>query len=123
MSPHSHPHPITIRTYSTGMMQTTLSGIMNLEHEKAQNIKDKVIEIPVNVGINQHQEFGAYLIDAGLDQTYVHNTHGTIKGLMGKGYLEKGSREPKTHIAAILNAEACPLKCLIDNSKESYIYK
>jgi hypothetical protein len=87
----SHPQPITIRTYSTGIMQTTLSGIMNLEHEKAQNIKDKVIEIPVNVAINQHQEFGAYLIDAGLDQTNVHNTHGTIKVLMGKSYLEKGS--------------------------------
>ena len=78
----SHPQPITIRTYSTGIMQTTLSGIINMEHEKAQNIKDKVIEIPVNVGINQHQEFGAYLIVAGLDQTYVHNTHGTIKGLI-----------------------------------------
>ena len=63
----AHPQPITIRTYSTGIMQTTLGGIMNLEHEKAQNIADKVIDIPVNVGLVQHQDFGAYLIDAGLD--------------------------------------------------------
>ncbi len=82
---------------------------MNLDHEKAQNIKDKVIEIPVNVGIIQHQEIGVCLIYAGLDQSYVHNPHGTIKGLMVKIYLEKVSREPKTHIAAILNAEAVPL--------------
>ena len=27
----SHPQAITIRTYSTGIMQTNLSGIMNLE--------------------------------------------------------------------------------------------
>jgi hypothetical protein len=105
----SHPQPITIRTYSTGIMQTTLSGIMNLEHEKARNIKDRVIEIPVNVGIIQHQEIGVCLIYAGLDQAYVRNPHGTIKGLMVKIYLKKVSREPKTHIAAILNAEACPL--------------
>jgi hypothetical protein len=82
MSPLSHPQPITIRTYSTGIMQKTLSGIMNLENEKAQNIKDKVIEIPVNVGIILHQEIGAYLIDAGFDQAYVHNPHSTIEGLI-----------------------------------------
>lgn len=80
-----------------------------MDHEKAQNIKDKVIEIPVNVGIIQHQEIGACLIYAGLDQAYVHNTHGRIKGLIVKIYLEKVSREPKTHIAAILNVDACPL--------------
>ena len=106
----SHPQPITIRTYSTGIMQTNLSGIMNLEHEQAQDIEDKVIEIPVNVGLVQHQEFGAYLIDAGLDKSYVHNPHGTIRGLMVKSYLGKGSQEPNTHIAAILNQESIQLE-------------
>ena len=91
-------------------MQTTLSAIMNLEHEQAQDIEDEAIEIPVNVGLVQHQEFGAYLIDAGLDQAYVHNPHGTIKGLMVKSYLGKGSQEPNTHIAAILNQESIQLK-------------
>ena len=106
----SHPQPITIRTYSTGIMQTTLAGIMNLEHEKAQNIADKVIEIPVNVGLVQHKDFGAYLIDAGLDASYVDNPHGTIKGMMVEPYLGKGSQEPNTHIAAILNQESIQLK-------------
>ena len=106
----SHPQPITIRTYSTGIMQTTLSAIMNLEHKEAQDIKDASIEIPVNVGIIQHQEFGAYLIDAGLDKSYVHNPHGTIRGLMVKSYLGKGSQEPNTHIAAILNQESIQLE-------------
>lgn len=105
----SHPQPITIRTYSTGIMQTKLSGIMNLEHEDAQDIEDKAIKIPVNVGIIQHQEFGAYLIDAGLDKSYVHNPHGTIRGFMVKN-LGKGSQEPNTHIAAILDQESIQLK-------------
>ena len=106
----SHPQPITIRTNSTGIMQTTLSAIMNLEHEQAQDIEDEVIEIPVNVGVIQHQEFGAYLIDAGLDKSYVHNPHGTIRGLMVESYLGKGSQVPNTHIAALLNQESIRLE-------------
>ena len=106
----SHPQPITIRTYSTGINQTTLGGIMNLEHEKAQNIADKVIDIPVNVGLVQHQDFGAYLIDAGLDASYVDNPYGTNKGIMVEPYLAKGSQEPNTHIAAILEQEKIQLQ-------------
>ena len=106
----SNPKPLSIRTYSTGVMQTTLSAIMNLEHEEAQDIEDASIGIPVNVGIIQHQEFGAYLIDAGLDKAYVHNPHGTIRGLMVESYLGKGSQEPNTHIAAILDQENIQLE-------------
>ena len=106
----SHPQPITIRTYSTGINQTTLGGIMNLEHEKAQNIADKVIDIPVNVGLVQHQDFGAYLIDAGLDGSYVDNPYGTMKGIMVEPYLAKGSQKPNTHIAAILEQEKIQLQ-------------
>ena len=106
----AHPQPITIRTYSTGIMQTTLGGIMNLEHEKAQNIADKVIEIPVNVGLVQHKDFGVYLIDAGLDASYVDNPHGTIKGMLVEPYLGKGSLEPNTNIAAILDQEKIQLQ-------------
>jgi glyoxylase-like metal-dependent hydrolase (beta-lactamase superfamily II) len=62
------------------------------------------------VGIIQHQEFGAYLIDAGLDKSYVHNPHGTIRGLMVESYLGKGSQEPNTHIAAILEQEKIQLQ-------------
>ncbi|MDX1414689.1 MAG: MBL fold metallo-hydrolase [Candidatus Promineifilaceae bacterium] len=106
----SNPQPITVRTYSTGVMQTTLSAIMNLEHEEAQDIEDASIEIPVNAGIIQHQDFGAYLIDAGLDKSYVHSQHGTIRGLMVESYLGKGSQEPNTHIAAILDQEGIRLE-------------
>ncbi|KAA3657170.1 MAG: MBL fold metallo-hydrolase [Chloroflexi bacterium] len=106
----AHPQPITIRTYSTGINQTTLGGIMNLEHEKAQNIADKVIDIPVNVGVVAHQQMGTYLIDAGLDSSYVDNPYGTNKGIMVAPYLAKGSQEPNTHIAAIVEQEKIQLQ-------------
>jgi N-acyl homoserine lactone hydrolase len=105
----SNPQPITISTYATGIMETSRAAIMNLEHEEAEGIEDEVLEIPVNVGIIQHQELGAYLIDAGLDKSYVHSQHGTIRGLMVESYLGKGSQEPNTHIAAILYQEGIRL--------------
>ena len=102
----SNPQPITISTYATGIMETSRAAIMNLEHEEAEGIEDEVLEIPVNVGIIQHREFGTYLIDAGLDKSYVHSQHGTVTGLMVESYLGKGSQEPNTHIAAILDQES-----------------
>lgn len=96
------PRPITIRTYSTGMMQTDLSGIMNLAHENAADIEDVVVETPVTASIIQHQEFGVYLIDAGLDSSYSNNPYGTTRGILVKKTMGKGSQAPNTNMAAIL---------------------
>jgi glyoxylase-like metal-dependent hydrolase (beta-lactamase superfamily II) len=101
----SHPQPVTIRTYSTGMMTTLLSGIMNLEHSQAQDIKDELVQYPVNVNLIQHQELGSYLIDAGLDASYVHNPLGSMKGIMVKGRLGRATQDPNTDIATILDRE------------------
>ena len=106
----SSPQPITIQTYSTGMMQTDLSGIMNLGHEKATDIEDVVVEVPVNVSIIHHQEFGAYLIDAGLDSSYINNPYGTTRGILVKKISGKGFQEPNTNIAAILERENIQLQ-------------
>ena len=103
------PKVITIQTYSTGTMQTDLSGIMNLAHEKAADIEDVVVEVPVNVSIIQHQDFGAWLIDAGLDASYVNNPYGTTRGLF-VNKLGKGSQAPNTHSAAILEQENIQLQ-------------
>ncbi len=101
----SHPKPITVQTYSTGKMQIELSAFMNLKHDQAQDIEDELVEFPVTVNIIQHQELGAFLIDAGLDASYANNPHGTMKGILVKSILGKGSQEPDTHIAAIQKRE------------------
>jgi len=105
----SHPQPITIRTYSTGMMTTLLSVIMNLEHSQAQDIKDELVQYPVNVSIIQHQEFGTYLIDAGLDASYVDNPLGSMKGIMTKN-LGRATQDPNTDIATILDREKVQIR-------------
>ncbi len=106
----SNPRPITIETYSTGIMQTDLSGIMNLAHDKATDMEDRVVEVHVNASIIQHQEFGVYLIDAGLDSSYRDNPYGTYRGMLVKNFLGKGSQKPNTNIAAILAMEDMTLR-------------
>lgn len=100
----ANPRQITIRTYSTGTMTTPLSVLMNLEHRRAKDIKDELVRYPVNVSIIQHQAQGSYLIDAGLDASYVHNPLGSMKGVMTKG-LGRAAQDPNTDIASILKGE------------------
>ena len=101
----SHPKQITIQAYSTGIMQTPVSGIVNLKNEKAKDIQDKIVEVPVTVAVVHHQEYGSYLIDAGLDSSYTHNPYGNMRGIMVKRFLGKGKQEPNTDIASILKNE------------------
>lgn len=105
-----HPKPITIRAYSTGTMQTPLSAIMNLEYDQAQDIKDELVEFPVVVSIIQHEEFGAHLIDAGLDASFVHKPYGKMKGILVKRMSGIGTQEPGTDIASILDRENIQLQ-------------
>ena len=100
-----HPQPITLRTFSTGTMKSLLSGIMNLEDGQDQDIKDELVQYPVNVHIFHHRELGSYLIDAGLDASYVHNLLGSMKGIMAKRRLGRATQEPNTDIATILDRE------------------
>ncbi len=52
----------------------------------------------------------SYLIDAGLDASYANNPFGTVKGILAKKFLGKGSQEPDTHVAAILERENIQLQ-------------
>lgn len=106
----SAPQDIAIQSYSTGIMQTPLSKIMNLEHEKAADIDQKMLELPVIACIIHHQQSGHYLIDAGLDASYVNNPYGTVRGMLVKKMQSPGSQEPNTHMAAILERENIQLQ-------------
>ncbi|PHN02102.1 hypothetical protein CRP01_33475 [Flavilitoribacter nigricans DSM 23189 = NBRC 102662] len=106
----SSPQPITIQTYSTGVMLTELSGIMNLAHERAAAIEDVVVEAPVNASIIHHQTLGYYLIDAGLDSSYIDHQYGTFRGLFVEKTLGKGSQEPNTNIASVIKRKNIPLR-------------
>lgn len=92
-------------------MRPKLSAIINLAHEKAAEIEDATVEIPVTVSLVRHKAFGDYLIDAGLDSSYVNNPYGTVRGLFA-GKMAKGSQVPGTHIAAILERDNIQIRGL-----------
>ncbi|MCB9766036.1 MAG: MBL fold metallo-hydrolase [Alphaproteobacteria bacterium] len=106
----SNPRPISVRTFSTGTMKTDLSGILNLEHPAATDIEDTPVDLPVNVSIVRHAERGAYLVDGGLDASYVHNPFGTMRGLIVERFLGKGSQEPGQDTASLLDREQAAIQ-------------
>lgn len=106
----SNPQPITVETYVTGTNETELSGIMNLDHENAVGIEDQIVPIPVNVFLVNHSENGFYLIDAGLDSSFVDHPFGVMKGILVRDFLAVGSQEPGTHIANILEQKGIQLQ-------------
>lgn len=83
---------------------------MNLEHMRAADIQDLVIKVPVIVCIIQHQKFGTFLIDAGLDSSYVTMQYGTTKGILVRKKMGNGSQVPNTHIAAVLEEDNIQLQ-------------
>ncbi|WP_428268559.1 MBL fold metallo-hydrolase [Haliangium sp.] len=104
------PKPITIRAHSTGMMKTPLSAIVNLKHEKARDIEDELVEYPVVASVVEHQQRGAYLIDAGLDASYAHDPYGSMRGVLVESMSGVATQQPDTHIAAILDREQIAIR-------------
>ena len=105
-----NPREISVDVVSTGIMETDLSGIMNLDHESAASLEDAVIDIPVTVGVVHHRDRGVYLVDAGLDASYAEYEFGTMRGLLVEGFLGRGSQEPGQHIAAVLHRDGVELQ-------------
>lgn len=96
---------ISVSVYSTGTNATQLSGIINLKHESAGAIEDVVIDIPVIANVVHHNQHGTYLVDAGLDSSYVENPYGTMRGVLVRSFLAVGSQEPGQHIAGVVERE------------------
>lgn len=99
------PRPISVRTVSTGSMETDLSGIMNLDHPAAGQLEDVRVELPVNVSLVEHADRGVFLVDAGLDASYVHNPFGSMRGLIVTRFLGKGTQELGQDVASLLRRE------------------
>lgn len=106
----SSPRRISVRTFSTGTMETDLSGIMNLDHPDAVGIEDVRVHLPVNVSIVEHADRGTYLVDGGLDASYVHSPFGTMRGLVVERFLGEGSQEPGQDTASLLERERATIQ-------------
>lgn len=83
-----NPRPISVKSFITGYVLINKIGTINLDHPKAGNIEDEVLKVPVLSHWIHHEDFGDYLVDAGLDSSYTDDPHGKMKGLLA-GLFEK----------------------------------
>lgn len=66
------PGPIRFKKIAVANWQVPLSGLLNLEHQKAQQagLEDKAESIQIYLYILQHPEFGTYLVDSGVSENF-----------------------------------------------------
>lgn len=110
-----NPKTITVKSFITGYVTINKRGALNLEHPKAGNIPDKSLKVPILAHWIHHQEFGDYLIDAGLDHSYYQNPHGNIKGifswiLLKLGYVDEYFQEKNQDILYHIKKNSIKLK-------------
>lgn len=85
-----NPRPVILESFKTGTVNISRRGTINTEHPDAGYIRDEVLNVPIKVYILHHDEFGDFLLDAGLDISYVDDPKGGIKGdFIDEFFLEK----------------------------------
>jgi len=75
-----NPRPVTVDSVKTGTVNINRRGTINIEHPVAGYIKDEILNVPIKAYLVRHDEFGDFLLDAGLDILYVDDTTGGING-------------------------------------------
>ncbi len=70
-------------------MNINRRGSINTEHPDAGYINDEVLNVPIKAYLVLHEEFGNFLLDAGLDILYVDDTHGGLDDDLDEFFLKK----------------------------------
>jgi glyoxylase-like metal-dependent hydrolase (beta-lactamase superfamily II) len=79
-----NPMPITVKSFITGYVMINKRGALNPNHHEAINIEDELLKVPILSHWIHHDEFGDYIVDAGLDSSYTEDPHGKMKGSLAK---------------------------------------
>lgn len=65
-----NPCPVRVKSFITGYVMINKRGALNPDHPEAGDIDDELLKVPVLSHWIHHDEFGDYLVDAGLDKSY-----------------------------------------------------
>ncbi|MGF7118042.1 MBL fold metallo-hydrolase [Methanobacterium oryzae] len=110
-----NPKPITVKSFITGHVIINKRGALNPDHPKARNIGNESLKVPILAHWIHHQEFGDYLVDAGLDHSYYQNPTGNIKGIFSwlfkkLGYADEYFQEKNQDILYHVKKNSIKLK-------------
>jgi len=107
----SNPTDITIEIIETGRLEISNHLFMNLRHSNAKGIEKEKLNVPVYCYLIRHAEQGDFLVDAGLDDAFQENTHGSIRGPLKKLFWPLESfQEPGQDIGSQLKEKNIKVK-------------
>jgi N-acyl homoserine lactone hydrolase len=75
-----NPCQVTVRNFQTGTVKINRKGTLNPDHPLAGDIQEEELEVPILVYWVHHEEKGDFLLDAGLDASYIMDPHGGLEG-------------------------------------------
>ncbi len=75
-----NPCQVTVRSFQTGTVKINRRGTLNPDHPQAGDIREEELEVPILAYWVHHEEKGDFLLDAGLDASYILDPHGGLEG-------------------------------------------
>ena len=93
-----NPRDITLESFKTGSVKINRRGTINIKHPNAGYIKDQILSVPIISHLIKHNEFGNYLIDAGLDAMYTYDPHGGVKGKFADEFFQEKNENIGFHL-------------------------
>lgn len=75
-----NPRDVTTVSFQTGTVKINRRGTLNSDHPLAGNIHEEELEVPILAHWVHHEDRGDFLLDTGLDASYITDPHGGLKG-------------------------------------------
>lgn len=104
------PRPVTLQSFKTGTVIINRRGTINPNHPRIHDLENGELEVPVMAHWIHHEDFGDYLIDAGLDASYCKDPMGNVRGLLARFLADEFHQDENQNIAFHLKKNQVKLK-------------
>ncbi|MCE5214989.1 MAG: MBL fold metallo-hydrolase [Methanobacterium sp.] len=75
-----NPCNITIESFQTGTVKLNRQGTINPDHPLGKDVQEEELEVPILSHWIHHESKGDFLLDTGLDASYIRDKLGGLEG-------------------------------------------
>jgi N-acyl homoserine lactone hydrolase len=93
-----NPCPVTVQTFQTGSVIINMKGTLNPDHPRARDITNQELEVPILAHWIHHSEKGDFLLDVGLDSSYLNDPCGGLEGTSVDEYQQEENENIAYHL-------------------------
>ena len=76
----NNPRNIHLMSFQTGKVKINRRGTLNPDYSLAMYVEEMELEVPILAYWIHHRDKGDFLLDTGLDESYIYNPRGGLKG-------------------------------------------